>query len=251
MNISPEELLGVRRPKIKTTAKASAFSSRKFTPINPKVTSVIAYLPPCAFHRVSSQYYYQSMTLPDRHNQNLALLGIGLGAGALAIVSLPIVLQLNEGSVTYDNTSFLPAPLNQGYSHVAVARDPHGYIFVAGQRGVTKTCASASAASCLVPMDSKVVTDKTGTHTLKGYSRIYKAYQNMKEIATARGAGLNDTVRLVAYTTDLNSYRATADYIESLPEFWSHNPPPRSIVQVSALDESDVFEVEGTFQINR
>ena len=191
------------------------------------------------------------MSLSDHRNQNLALLGIGLGAAAFALVILPQVFQINPPSVTYDNPDFIaPQPLNKGYNHVALAKNPTGFVFIAGQRGVITNCTSSGTNNCLVPMDSKVVTDKSGTHTLKGYTRIYKSYQYLKEIAVARGSALKDAVRLTAYTTDLNSYRATADYIESLPEFWGQKPPPRSIVQVTALDDNDVFEVEGTFQLD-
>lgn len=192
------------------------------------------------------------MHLSNGHTQNLALLGIGLGAAALALVLIPEVIQINPSSVLYDSPEFVaPEPLNNAYNHVAVGKNPVGYVFIAGQRGSELDCTPSTSKSCLVALDSKTVTDKTGTHTLKGYSRIYKAYQYLKELVVARNSSLTNTVRLTAYTTDLSSYRATADYVESLPEFWGMKPPPRTIVQVAALDDNDVFEVEGTFQLDR
>ena len=99
------------------------------------------------------------------------------------------------------------------------------FVFVAGMRGVDP------ASNALVEGDQ---------------ARIRQAFTNMKTIASSEGARLSDCVRLTVFVTDMNRLRPLVNQIQQ--EFWGLGPyPPRTIVQVSRLNQDDIFEVEGTF----
>jgi enamine deaminase RidA (YjgF/YER057c/UK114 family) len=99
------------------------------------------------------------------------------------------------------------------------------FVFVAGMRGI----------------------EPASNTMLEGEeARIRQAFTNMKTIAESEGAGLADCVRLVVYVTDMARLRPLVNKIQQ--EFWGLGPyPPRTILQVSALNQNDIFEVEGTF----
>jgi 2-iminobutanoate/2-iminopropanoate deaminase len=99
------------------------------------------------------------------------------------------------------------------------------FIFVAGMRGI----------------------DPTSNAMLEGAeARIRQAFMNMKTIAESEGASLASCVRLVVYVTDMAGLRPLVNKVQG--ELWDGEPcPPRTIVEVSRLNQDDVFEVEGTF----
>ena len=99
------------------------------------------------------------------------------------------------------------------------------FVFVAGMRGID-------------PATNKLVEGDE--------ARIRQAFLNMKTVAAAAGGGLRDAVRLVVYVTDMDRYRPLVNKIQE--EFWGGGPyPPRTIVEVSRLNQHDIVEVEGTF----
>lgn len=99
------------------------------------------------------------------------------------------------------------------------------YVFVAGMRGIDP------ATNALVAGDE---------------NRIRQAFENMAHIAASEGAGLRDAVRLTVYVTDMNRCRPIVNKVQE--ELWAGGPyPPRTILEVSALNQEDIFEVEGTF----
>jgi 2-iminobutanoate/2-iminopropanoate deaminase len=99
------------------------------------------------------------------------------------------------------------------------------FVFVAGMRGIDP------ATNLLVVGDE---------------ARIRQAFLNMQLIAQSEGAGLRDAVRLVVYVTDMQRLRPLVNKVQQ--ELWGGEPyPPRSIVQVMALNQDDIFEVDGTF----
>ena len=99
------------------------------------------------------------------------------------------------------------------------------FVFVAGMRGIDP------ATNTLVEGDE---------------ARIRQAFENMKTIVAAAGGTLRNAVRLVVYVTDMDRYRPLVNKIQE--ELWSGGPyPPRTIVEVSRLNQDDVVEVEGTF----
>jgi 2-iminobutanoate/2-iminopropanoate deaminase len=99
------------------------------------------------------------------------------------------------------------------------------FVFVAGMRGIDP------ATNTLVNPDE---------------ARIRQAFTNMKMIAGSEGATLADCVRIVVYVTDMTGLRPLVNKVQE--EMWSGGPyPPRTIVEVSRLNQDDIFEVEGTF----
>jgi enamine deaminase RidA (YjgF/YER057c/UK114 family) len=99
------------------------------------------------------------------------------------------------------------------------------FVFVAGMRGIDPQ------SNTLVDGDE---------------ARIRQAFLNMKTIVEAAGASLRDAVRLVVYVTDMDRYRPLVNKIQE--EIWGGPPyPPRTIVEVSRLNQDDTVEVEGTF----
>jgi enamine deaminase RidA (YjgF/YER057c/UK114 family) len=99
------------------------------------------------------------------------------------------------------------------------------FVFVAGMRGIDPTT------------DKLVDGDE---------ARIRRAFLNMKTIVEAAGGSLRDAVRLVVYVTAMARYRPLVNKIQE--EFWGGGPyPPRTIVEVSRLNQDDIVEVEGTF----
>jgi len=77
-------------------------------------------------------------------------------------------------------------------------------------------------------------------------ARIRQAFLNMRTVVAAAGGELRDAVRLVVYVTDMASHRPLVNKIQQ--ELWGASPyPPRTIVEVSRLNQDDIVEVEGTF----
>lgn len=99
------------------------------------------------------------------------------------------------------------------------------FVFVAGMRGI----------------------DPATDRLVEGVEpRIRQAFQNMKTVVEAAGGTLRDAARLVVYVTDMDRYRPIVNKIQE--EFWGGAPyPPRTIVEVSRLNQDDIVEVEGTF----
>jgi 2-iminobutanoate/2-iminopropanoate deaminase len=99
------------------------------------------------------------------------------------------------------------------------------FVFVAGMRGIDP------ATNTLVEGEE---------------ARVRQAFLNMKLIAQAEGASLSDAVRLVVYVTDMGRLRPLVNKVQA--ELWGGGPyPPRTIVEVRALAQDDIVEVEGTF----
>jgi 2-iminobutanoate/2-iminopropanoate deaminase len=99
------------------------------------------------------------------------------------------------------------------------------FVYVAGMRGIDPVT------NALVAGDE---------------ARTRQAFRNMQTIVEAAGGGLHDAVRLVVYVTDMNRYRPLVNKIQE--QLWGGGPyPPRTIVEVSRLNQDDVVEVEGTF----
>jgi 2-iminobutanoate/2-iminopropanoate deaminase len=101
------------------------------------------------------------------------------------------------------------------------------FVFIAGMRGIDP---------------------KTNALVAGDEARIRQAFTNMRTIAAAEGAGLQDCVRLTVFVTDMGRLRPLVNKVQE--ELWAGGPyPPRTIVEVSKLNQDDVFEVEGTFYV--
>jgi enamine deaminase RidA (YjgF/YER057c/UK114 family) len=99
------------------------------------------------------------------------------------------------------------------------------FVYVAGMRGI----------------------DPATNRLLEGdEARVRGAFTNMRTIAASEDAALSDCVRLVVYVTDMARIRPLVNQVQE--ELWAGGPyPPRSIVEVSRLNQDDIVEVEGTF----
>jgi len=99
------------------------------------------------------------------------------------------------------------------------------FVFVAGMRGID-------------PATNTLVEDDE--------ARVRQAFLNMRAVVTAAGGGLRDAVRLVVYVIHMDRHRPLVNQIQE--ELWGGPPyPPRTIVEVSRLNQDDIVEVEGTF----
>jgi 2-iminobutanoate/2-iminopropanoate deaminase len=101
------------------------------------------------------------------------------------------------------------------------------FVFVAGMRGIDPA---------------------TNTLVEGAEARVRQAFVNMKTIAEGAGASLRDAVRLVVYVTDMDGHRPLVNKIQE--ELWAGAGalyPPRTIVEVSGLNQDDIVEVEATF----
>jgi len=99
------------------------------------------------------------------------------------------------------------------------------FVFVAGMRGIE-------------PRSNALVSGEE--------ARIRQAFLNMKLIAESEGAALSDAVRIVVYVTNMSRLRPLVNKVQE--ELWGRGPyPPRTIIEVSRLNQDDIVEVEGTF----
>jgi 2-iminobutanoate/2-iminopropanoate deaminase len=111
----------------------------------------------------------------------------------------------------------------------SVASRADGFLFVAGMRGID-------------PATGRLVEGEE--------ARVRQAFANMAHIAAAEGAALADAVRLVVYVTDMARHRPLVNAVQEA--LWAGGPyPPRTILQVAALNQDDIVEVEGTFRLPR
>src|SRR5262249_5601699 len=103
------------------------------------------------------------------------------------------------------------------------------FVFVAGMRGIDP--------------ETNVLVDGEE-------ARVRQAFLNMTLIAESEGASLRDAVRLVVYVTDMGRLRPLVNKVQT--ELWGEGPyPPRTIVEVRALAQDDIIEVEGTFYVGQ
>ena len=99
------------------------------------------------------------------------------------------------------------------------------FVFIAGMRGID-------------PVDNKLVEGDE--------ARIRQAFMNMRLIVGSEGASLADCVRLTVFVTDMGRLRPLVNKVQEA--LWGGGPyPPRTIIEVSRLNQDDIFEVEGTF----
>lgn len=99
------------------------------------------------------------------------------------------------------------------------------FVFVAGMRGINPA---------------------TNTPVEGDEARVRQAFVNMRTVVAAAGGGLCDAVRLVVYVADMDHHRPLVNKIQE--ELWGGPPyPPRTVVEVSRLNQDDLVEVEGTF----
>lgn len=89
-----------------------------------------------------------------------------------------------------------------------------------------------------------------GTLAPTGMLRVRQAFENMASLVKMQGADLYSCVQLVVYVIDMQTYRPMCNDVQVA--LWGSDPsryPPRTIVEIDALNDDDIVEVEGTFYI--
>jgi len=124
------------------------------------------------------------------------------------------------GPVVYSNPSTLFTPTGP-WSIVAEAGP---FVFLAGLRGID-------------PRTDTLVDDPAG--------RVAQMFENLRLAAQSIGLGLDSVVRLTVFVTDMAAHRPLVNDAERA--CWGDGPyPPRTIVEVAALNQDDFAEVEAT-----
>jgi 2-iminobutanoate/2-iminopropanoate deaminase len=131
----------------------------------------------------------------------------------------------------------------------AAAASPHGVrtLSPAGAIKPTATWSVGARAGDFVYVAGMRGIDPAANTLVEGEeARIRQAFLNMQLIAASEGASLRDAVRLVVYVTDMVRLRPIVNDVQA--DLWGQGPyPPRTIVEVAALSQDDIMEVEGTF----
>ncbi len=104
----------------------------------------------------------------------------------------------------------------------AQARRAGNLLFIAGQRGVDPA---------------------TGELTEPAIeARARQAFENLKAIAGAAGGSMRTFLSTTVYVTDMKAHRPAVNALYE--EYFGADLPTRTIVEVSALNQGDIFEIE-------
>ncbi|MEP9374897.1 RidA family protein [Mesorhizobium sp. KR1-2] len=99
------------------------------------------------------------------------------------------------------------------------------FVFVGGMRGVDRA---------------------TGKLVEGEEARVRQMFENMLAVAEAAGATKHDAVRLTVFVTDVARLRPVVNKVQK--DIWGDGPyPPRTVLEVPALDQGDIAEIDGTF----
>ncbi len=96
-----------------------------------------------------------------------------------------------------------------------------GFVFVAGQRGIE-------------PGNGALA---TGTE-----AKLHRAFANIRAILVAAGTGLEYVVMSRVYVRDMARHRPLVN--AAYERYFPKGPPPRTIVEVSRLNQDDDVEIE-------
>ncbi len=81
-------------------------------------------------------------------------------------------------------------------------------------------------------------------------ARVRQIFTNLRLAAASVGLGLDSVTRLTVFVTDMKEHRPLVNRAQE--EVWGSGPyPPRTIVQVMALNQDDIVEVEATLHRRR
>ncbi|MDA0999998.1 MAG: Rid family hydrolase [bacterium] len=107
------------------------------------------------------------------------------------------------------------------------ARRSGNFLFIAGQRGIDPATGELTAPTI----------EARGRQTM----------ENLKAIAGAAGAAMSDFLSTGVYVTDLKAHRPVVNAL--FEEYFGANPPTRTIVEVRALNEDDILEIEAVVSL--
>ena len=104
----------------------------------------------------------------------------------------------------------------------AQARRAGNLLFIAGQRGID-------------PATGKLVAPDIET-------RARRTFENLKAIAEAAGGSMSAFLSTTVYVTDMSAHRPVINRMYE--EYFGENLPTRTIVEVRALNQGDIVEIE-------
>ncbi|HWZ48583.1 MAG TPA: RidA family protein [Herbaspirillum sp.] len=117
-----------------------------------------------------------------------------------------------------------PAELFEPTGPWSIVAEAGPLVFLAGLRG-------------LDPVTSRLLDDPL--------ERTRQIFINMQLAARSVGLDLHAVMRLTVFVTDMKAHRPLVNQVQR--EFWGDGPyPPRTIVEVSGLNQDDFVEVEAT-----
>ena len=122
-----------------------------------------------------------------------------------------------------------PGAISTGSDTWSVGARAGDFIFVAGMQGID-------------PATNKLVEGNE--------ARIRQAFLNLKRIAEAEGATLQDCVRITVYVSDLHRFAPLVSKVQE--ELWGKPPyPPRTMFEVQRLFDDDIVEIDSIFYAPR
>lgn len=116
------------------------------------------------------------------------------------------------------STPRAPAPTGP----FAQARRAGNLLFISGQRGIDPA------------------TGKPAGPTVEARAR--QAMENLKAIAEAAGGSMQSFVSTAVYVTDMKAHRPAINKLYE--EYFGPHPPARTLVEVRALSQDDIVEIE-------
>ena len=111
-----------------------------------------------------------------------------------------------------------PAPTG----HFAQARRAGNLLYIAGQRGID-------------PETGKLVGP-----TIEARAR--RTFENLKAIAEDAGGSMSSFLSTMVYVTDMKAHRPVVDRMYK--EYFGENPPTRTVIEVRALNQEDIVEID-------
>jgi 2-iminobutanoate/2-iminopropanoate deaminase len=129
-----------------------------------------------------------------------------------------------------------------------VIKNSHAIEFITPERSFTPTgtwSLGIKTGSHIFVSGMRGINPETDDLVIGEAPRVRQAFRNMKIVAEAGGSKITDAIGLVIYVTD----EKYLEIIEMLQKnFWEEKPlPPITINIVTALNDNDIVEIEGTF----
>ena len=129
-----------------------------------------------------------------------------------------------------------------------VTENNHSIEFIAPEQSFTPTgtwSLGIKTGSHIFVSGMRGINPETDDLVLGEAPRVRQAFRNMKTVVEAGGGKITDAIGLVIYVTD----EKYIEIIEVLQKnFWVEKPlPPITINIVTALNDNDIVEIEGTF----
>ncbi len=102
------------------------------------------------------------------------------------------------------------------------ARRAGNILYIAGQRGIDPATGELVEASI--------------------EARTRRTFENLKAIAEAAGGSMASFLSTTVYVTDMKAYRPAVN--EMYEEYFGEDLPTRTIIEVQALNQNDIVEID-------